>query len=225
MTFADNVRRQFGRPEGQLGKIAGLIMAHRRSNHERNRWTVELLHIAPDDHVLEIGYGPGIAIAFAAAAITTGKVIGIDHSELMHARASRFNAASIQSGKVELYKGELDLLPTLPGPFDKVLMVNVFQFLSDPEEKGGPSCACEDFAGHSSMPDRLQTLAAIKGVMKPNGTLAITHMPRQKGAQPADAHRFAQQVIKQMAASGFRDLKIEMFDCKRIPASCVLGCA
>jgi hypothetical protein len=52
--------RQFRRPTGLLGRLAGWIMANRPSNIERNRWTVDLLNVQPSDHVLEIGFGPGL---------------------------------------------------------------------------------------------------------------------------------------------------------------------
>ena len=56
MSFKQNIISQFSNPHGLLGRLAGTIMAHRPSNQERNRWTVDLLEIQPDDHVLEIGF-------------------------------------------------------------------------------------------------------------------------------------------------------------------------
>src|SRR6266498_1250124 len=50
--------RQFGKPSGLLGTIAGLIMRARPSNRERNVRTLVLLDIRPEDHVLEVGFGP-----------------------------------------------------------------------------------------------------------------------------------------------------------------------
>ena len=66
-----------------VGRLAGWIMAHRRSNIERNRWTVGLLDIQETDHVLELGFGPGLAIEQVARLATKGRVVGIDHSALM----------------------------------------------------------------------------------------------------------------------------------------------
>ena len=63
-----------------VGRLAGWIMAHRRSNIERNRWTVGLLDIQETDHVLELGFGPGLAIEQVACLATKGRVVGIDHS-------------------------------------------------------------------------------------------------------------------------------------------------
>lgn len=67
-------------------------MATRPSNLERNMRTLALVDIQPDDRVLEIGFGPGIAIERAAELARRGKVIGVDHSELMLRQASRRNA-------------------------------------------------------------------------------------------------------------------------------------
>jgi hypothetical protein len=54
---------QFHRPRGTAGRVAGWQMAHRPSNRRRNRWVVRLLDVQPTDRVLEIGFGPGLAIA------------------------------------------------------------------------------------------------------------------------------------------------------------------
>ena len=90
--------RQFSRPTGLFGRLAGLIMATRPSNLERNMRTLALADIQPDDRVLEIGFGPGIAIERAAELAKRGKVIGVDHSELMLRQASRRNAIAIAGG-------------------------------------------------------------------------------------------------------------------------------
>jgi trans-aconitate methyltransferase len=58
-------------------------MATRSSNVQRNRWAVDQLAVRPTDRVLEIGFGPGVAIEALIARVTEGAVHGIDHSELM----------------------------------------------------------------------------------------------------------------------------------------------
>ncbi len=68
--------RQFGKPSGLLGTIAGLIMRVRPSNRERSLRTLALLDIQPADHVLEVGFGPGLAVARAAELASRGKVVG-----------------------------------------------------------------------------------------------------------------------------------------------------
>jgi hypothetical protein len=54
---------QFGHPRGVAGQVAGWVMAHRASNRQRNRWVVAQLDVQPADWVLEISFGPGLAVA------------------------------------------------------------------------------------------------------------------------------------------------------------------
>lgn len=117
----DAVKAQFGHPTGLGGRAAGLVMAHRSSNRRRNSWAVSLLDVRPDDRVLEIGLGPGLAIRELARHATEGCVCGIDHSELMLRRAKRLNAAGIERGVVDLRLASVDDVPAFEEPFDKIL--------------------------------------------------------------------------------------------------------
>jgi hypothetical protein len=51
--------RMFGRPQGFLGRLGGRVMA--RTNRNCASWVVGLLEVQPNDKVLEVGFGPGIA--------------------------------------------------------------------------------------------------------------------------------------------------------------------
>jgi ubiquinone/menaquinone biosynthesis C-methylase UbiE len=203
MSLVTPVYRQFRRPTGLLGRLAGWIMANRPSNIERNRWTVDLLNVQPADHVLEIGFGPGLAIAQVARLAPQGRLVGIDHSPLMIERASRRNRSAIQAGLVELRMGGFELLPQLGELFDKVYSVNVLQFL----------------------PERTPVLRAIRSVLKPGGVLATTVQPRHLGATGADAQAFGQTLSREMIEAGFREVTIKQLDLEPIPAVCVLGVA
>lgn len=72
--------------------MVGWIMGRRSSNVQRSRWAVELLGIKPTDRVIELGCGPGVAIAALASQASQGLVVGVDHSEVMIRQASRRNA-------------------------------------------------------------------------------------------------------------------------------------
>ena len=102
-TTYEKLVQQFGKPSGPLGVLAGLIMSVRpSSNRVRNLRTLEGLDIQPADSVLEVGFGPGLAVARAAELASAGKVVGIlDDSELMLRHARRRNAAAIRAGRVE----------------------------------------------------------------------------------------------------------------------------
>src|SRR5580698_9287710 len=114
---------QAHRPRGAAGRVTAWEMAHRPSNRRRNRWVVSLLDVRPADRVLEIGFGPGVAIAELARA-GAGHVYGIDHSDVMVRQASKRNAAAIRAGRVTLVHASADQLPPHLGPFDVILAVN-----------------------------------------------------------------------------------------------------
>lgn len=115
--------------------MAGWVMAHRRSNQQRNSWVVSLLDVQPADRVLEVGFGPGRAIAELAQRTTQGHVYGIDHSEVMVRQASRRNHAAIRADRVELVHASVDQLPHFDAPLDAILAVNSVGFWADPAQR------------------------------------------------------------------------------------------
>ena len=118
--------RQLRHPHGLGGRIAGHIM--RIVNRSPNNQALAYLHVEPDDHVLEIGFGPGRALAELAKKIPHGHVIGIDISDVMLGQASAYNLKSIQSGDMTLLLGTFNALPLSTASVDKILAVNVLYF-------------------------------------------------------------------------------------------------
>jgi trans-aconitate methyltransferase len=172
---------QFRRPRGLAGRVAGWIMAVRPSNRARNNWLIETLSIEPQHRVLELGYGPGYAIARVASRISTGIVVGIDHSETMYRAASVRNASLIAAGKVDLILGGLDALTSLPAGFDRVFSANVLQFV----------------------PDRVAVLRHVLRLLRPGGLIATGYQPRHQRATDADALRFGEALLREMQEAGF----------------------
>jgi len=128
MSLWNRVASQFGKPSGLLGHLAGFIMSRRQSNVERNAHAIELLELKPSDNFLEIGFGPGVVIEKVAELITVGKILGIDHSELMVETATRRNLKAVKDGRVKLVCGSISDKPQFGTVLDKVLDVNSFQF-------------------------------------------------------------------------------------------------
>ena len=138
----DAVKAQFGHPTGLGGWAAGLVMAHRSSNRRRNSWAVSLLDVQPDDRILEIGFGPGLAILELSRIAHEGHVCGLDHSELMLRQASKRNADGVRRGLVDLRVGSVDALPAFEAPFDKILAVNAYLFWGEPDAASSSSAGC-----------------------------------------------------------------------------------
>ena len=107
--IARYIARQFSRPSGLLGRVIGRGMA--RHNEREARWTVDLLGIEPEARVLEIGFGPGVAIQYAAERTTRGHVSGIDCSEAMLQMARKRNSSRLANGLVDLTKADVQSLP------------------------------------------------------------------------------------------------------------------
>ena len=155
MSVLSYVYRQFGRPRGVIGYVADYIMAHRSSNLERNDWALSLLAIKPTDRILEIGFGPGIALGTSAA--RAAQVVGIDHSELMLRQATWRNHELIEQGKLKLMLGSVEGLTPDLGLFDKIYSMNVVAFWKDP----------------------VTVFRRLRHLLKPGGVLLTGHMPRQ----------------------------------------------
>jgi SAM-dependent methyltransferase len=100
---------------------------------ERIRWAVGALAPGPDEHLLEIGCGPGVAVALVCERLAGGRIVAIDRSATAIARASRRNAQHLRTGRAVLLTAALEQLtpadlPGAPTRFDKVFAMNVNLF-------------------------------------------------------------------------------------------------
>lgn len=123
------VARQSALPSGLLGRLIGHVMA--RETVAVNEAAVELLDLRSTDDVLEVGFGHGATIARVAAAVSGGRVCGVDPSPEMCAMASRRNRRAIEAGRVALRQASVQDLPFPEASFDKVLLVHTVYFWTD----------------------------------------------------------------------------------------------
>ena len=205
MNVQQNLQRalvdQFHHPRGVLGGLAGRIMARRESNLARNRWTVDLLDLAPEDHVLELGPGPGVTLGVILERVPAGFVVGVDHSATMIAQCRRANRTALRDKRLMLIQGSFTQLPELPGLFDVILAVNSLQF--------------DALAG--------EALAQIATHLKPSGTMAITLQPRGANASDANAMVFAENLVQLLERAGLTQPRIETLPLEPVGAVCVLA--
>lgn len=176
-------------------------MARRPSNRQRNAFTIDLLDLAPNDDVLEVGYGPGLAIELANRRIVDRSIVGFNHSEIMRAQASRRNATAIAAGKVELVVGDV-LDPPRPLPtFDKIYSANVVQFSPEPR----------------------RIFAGLASLLKPGGRIATTYMARIGKDKPGQALAHARKLERILNELGFGESQTHWLMLEPTPALCVVA--
>ena len=100
---------------------------------ERLRAVVDELDVQPDDRVLEIGCGHGVAATFVCERLDTGRLTAVDRSPKMIAAAERRNAAHVEAGRAEFLVAHLEELDLGERRFDNVFAVRVALFHREPE--------------------------------------------------------------------------------------------
>lgn len=168
--------RMFAHPRGGLGRLGGHIMA--RVNAECGVRACELLDIAADDAILEIGFGPGVTIEHLAALVRAGHVAGIDASLEMVRQARSRNAAAIRAGRVDLQYASVECLPWGDSRFDGALAINSAQAWDAP------------VAG----------LVEIRRVLRSGAALVLGFTPHS--GQGADA------MVERCDAAGYEDVRV-----------------
>ena len=195
------VSAQFAKPSGILGHVAGLIMANRESNIQRNKWAVDQLNLKPSDSVLEIGFGPGLAIQMICKIVDSGHVYGIDHSDKMLVMAQKRNSLDMKTGKLTLICGTISDKHPISNTIDKILDINSFQFWQSPVED----------------------LRKLKDYLKIGGTVSLVHQPRKPGSTDDDAKSAADHFADLMREAGYQNVQIQTKKMKPVAAICVTG--
>jgi ubiquinone/menaquinone biosynthesis C-methylase UbiE len=174
MSLKDRIlMRMFGRPQGLLGRVGGLILA--RGNRKFAEEIIAFLNIAPANKVVEIGFGPGVAVGLLAGAAPGVRVAGIDVSKEMAEQARARNAAAISGGTVDLRHGTVERMSFADEAFDLALAINSMQVWPDVD------------AG----------LREIRRVLRAGGRVALAFTPRSR--QPRAG------VTARLESAGFED--------------------
>ena len=101
---------------------------------ERLRLIVDQLGIRPDDRVLEIGCGHGVAATMICERFDGGRLTAIDRSRTMIEAAAKRNAEHVETGKAEFLVASLEDFDLGDRRFDLVFAVRVGLFHREPEK-------------------------------------------------------------------------------------------
>ncbi len=149
-TIAGQLRKPHGEYAIQVGEKMNA------GNLYINRYTIEALQLAANDHVLEIGMGNGFFVKDILVVDKSINYIGCDFSEIMVEEASKNNQKVINSKQAQFYLASADKLPFNNELFDKVFTVNTLYFWDNPP----------------------LILSEIRRVLKPKGQLIISIRPK-----------------------------------------------
>ena len=178
---------QFDCPHGVPGRLVGWVMAHRSSNQQRSLWVVSLLDVQPTDRVLEVGFGPGMAIAELARRASQGHGYGIDHSDATVRPTRKRNAAAIRAQRVTLLHTSVDPLPHFDKPLDAIVAVNSLGFWPHPT----------------------QQLSELRGLLRPGGRIVLASQPRCVGATADTTARAGRNLHDRLSQAGFTQARVE----------------
>jgi trans-aconitate methyltransferase len=139
---------------------------------------VQTLAVQPDDRLLELGCGPGVAVALVCDRLLNGTITAIDRSAKMIARAEQRNAEHVTTGKATFHRSSLESLPAEGEPFDKIFAVNV---------------------NHFWVRDPTRELAVLSHRLTPGGALYLFYEP----PTPEKATELAHTLANVLKANGF----------------------
>lgn len=130
MKISNYMARQYSNPSGIFGRfVMGAVL--NRSNSRSNALVLSMMVVAPNDTVLEVGFGGGELLFKIATHFRCKAIVGVERSDEMVRRATRKAARIGKKQTVKLYKGVSDALPFPDRSFDHVCSVNTVYFWAE----------------------------------------------------------------------------------------------
>ena len=182
--FSHWMFHQFHEPRGAFGHVAGWLLA---AKGERARPLVDAAKLTPEDRVLDIGCGPGVAAALASVEVSRGHVTAIDPSDVMVAQARR---RTRRASNVTVDSATAESLPLADASVDVAWAINTFHHWSDRE------------AG----------LAEVHRVVRPGGRFLVVEQHRHSRTGSALSDAAAASMAASIEAAGFAESAVSMFE-------------
>jgi SAM-dependent methyltransferase len=110
--------------------------AEKYGEYPTNHLAVDMLELAPDAVVLDIGCGTAAALRHAASKVTSGRLLGVDPVPRMVEIARERVASHPAAGRIELHVAPADALPFDDGTIDVVLAFDSYDHWAPPTARG-----------------------------------------------------------------------------------------
>lgn len=192
----DTMAKQFEKPKGILGKLAGIIMYF--ENRKINKWSIKKLQIQKHDRILEVGYGPGYGIKTIMSNYRSLTIDGIDLSEKMLEEATKRNKKWIAAGRVHLGNGDVaDYHPD--HLYNKIISVNNYPLWDKP----------------------LTSLKHLFNMMEKSGRIVLTVQPREEGSTDETAKVLGKQIKNDLLQTGFKNPDVSYLKVRPVLTVCV----
>ena len=122
------------KPTGEFG--AAMLRRLNESHGDVTDWALDYLDFDSSDNVLDIGCGGGATLARLAGRMGegSGRVTGVDHSEVACDESRELNAAEIEAGRIRVVCASVEDLPFADASFDVVTTIESFYFWPEPEK-------------------------------------------------------------------------------------------
>lgn len=178
-------RRNLRIPSGFCGFLMAEYLAH--DYFEINYWATAILNIQNNDRVLEVGFGPGIAIQDMARRAPNGYIAGIDYSNIMVARAMIRNFSSMVKGRVNLqFASVCSNLPVFPTKFDKIVAINNVMYWPQP----------------------VTALKRLKKLLRKDGTISLILQRSEGRIRSGSCNEEMQKYINYLNEAGYSNINI-----------------
>ena len=179
-----------------VGELGNQILDRMNESHETMAvWGVSHFDIAESDVILDIGCGGGRNIERFSAQVSSGRVIGIDYSEVSVEKSSELNRKAIDEGKVEVIQGSVSEMPFEDNSFDIVTGFETIYF----------------------WPDFINDLKEVNRVLKKDGMVFFCNEAVYREGKMEkyddlvellDMKIYSEEVLKQsLEETGFKDFK------------------
>lgn len=165
---------------------------------ERLVWAVRTLAVRPDDRLLEIGCGHGVAVSLVCERLDGGAIAAIDRSPKMIEAARKRNAGHVAVGVACFQTASLDRADLDGVLFDKIFAINVGLFWRQRP---------------------LRELEMLREHLAPKGKLYLFHEPPPRSAAPPAPG----QVPALLEESGFVVSEILVEDLGRTRVGCIIA--
>ena len=161
-------------------------------------WAVDVLAVEPDERLLEIGCGHGVAVSLVCERLDGGTITAIDRSQKMIEMARKRNAEYVAAGAASFQTATPLDADLGDARFDKVFAINVGMFWRQRP---------------------VRELAILREHLAPEGRLFLFHEPPPGSTTPPDAG----PVRALLEDNGFAVTEVVEEDLGRTRVGCVIA--